>query len=1234
MKPVAQENLTTYASFAYKKDGQDKSDLIGVINLEVPVLTVNIDTFTASREIRLTGVADGGEELRFLIDGAEAGRIITKRDGQYSMPVTLPEKENGHMYTVTAEMVSNPQIRKEVTVFYQQEIHELTEFKMYYNAHTSKCLDLMSLQGQTSVSLYPGHPFTFTIKFDHGANLRNVYVVSTKNGVETRMKAEATASPGEYIASGYFDPDNPNYVPGYLSLAYETKSDIESFETELDLTAAETTMPDSWKNAEIGEVVTREEGDVTTQSSTITLQDEFGTQLEVEKTTTELHDVNVKEYLARNGYEIVTDNTGKQAAVRVSVSDTSVYESYISLGDVDFGAEIAKSLFKEEITVRVFGQDSMAGLLFDGGMLVINTMGYVLDYALMYQQIQSANLTEAQRQAALEKLELMGNYYIAKTLLSYVSFAVPAIIGVTFPYSLGITVATLLLEQEINQLFEAWLNDTNYYPLRWLIDPSGYVYEAVTSNRLEGARLTIYYRETMDSPETLWDATEYSQENPLYSDAEGLYAWDVPEGFWKVVSEAEGYETWSSEWMEVPPVRTDVNVAMISRKAPVLSVLGIHEQAVELVFDRYLIPETVESIVVQDSLGQTIPCTVFYDKTETAADGTVYARKYELIPADGSTLKDGEEYTVFIPDTVTSYAGIPAAAAEKKAICEPKLSLEAQPAVSVKYGERIEIPITVMPADSGRNLQASTLSTDFIKVVEIKGTENAGNWIVTVEGRLPGEGELFLAVEGTDLEESILVQVEMNPEFAGFEEEPEPPETEPEETEPEETEPEETESEKTEPEETESEETNPPEQQKTSIHNCTVQAISQQTYRGSALTPVVVVKDGSFVLQKGVHYTVSYQNNVNAGTASAVIRGMGDYTGTLTTEFVIQKATRTITLPVSYGKTYGDAPFILDGKVSQGDGTLTYQSNNPSVARVDAAGKVTIVGAGTAVITVSVGEIQNYSGAQVQTRIEVEKASQTIEGVKDYQKSYKDKAFSLNITVSSGQKPAYRSSNEKAVKVDANGNVDVVDIGKSLITISVPESTNYKAVTAQCEIEVGKAAGTIRVKHKFEKVYGTKAFRLGAKLEDGRKLTYKSKNRKVAVVSSAGKVTVKGIGSAVIEISAKETSKYKAIRQRITVQVNPKATRLTRVSSPSKGRMKVSWKRISGVTGYQIRYSMRSNMTKGRTLSVKGYRTISKTIRGLRKGKRYYVQVRTYKKVGRKSYYSNWSSKKKIIIRR
>ena len=64
------------------------------------------------------------------------------------------------------------------------------------------------------------------------------------------------------------------------------------------------------------------------------------------------------------------------------------------------------------------------------------------------------------------------------------------------------------------------------------------------------------------------DAEEFDQLNPLYTDVEGCYAWDVPEGFWQVRYEKDGYEAASSDWLPVPPPQLGVNVGIAAKTAP------------------------------------------------------------------------------------------------------------------------------------------------------------------------------------------------------------------------------------------------------------------------------------------------------------------------------------------------------------------------------------------------------------------------------------------------------------------------------------------------------------------------------------------------------------------------------------------------------------------------------------------------------------------------------------------
>ena len=98
--------------------------------------------------------------------------------------------------------------------------------------------------------------------------------------------------------------------------------------------------------------------------------------------------------------------------------------------------------------------------------------------------------------------------------------------------------------------------------------------------------------------------------------------------------------------------------------------------------------------------------------------------------------------------------------------------------------------------------------------------------------------------------------------------------------------------------------------------------------------------------------------------------------------------------------------------------------------------------------------------------------------------------------------------------------------------------------------------------------------------------------------------------------------------------INPAAKSISKVSAGKKA-LTVKWKKASSknrkqMTGYQIRYSTSSKMTKAKTVTVKSTSATSKTIKKLEAKKYYYVQIRTYKTVKGVKYYSRWSKAKKV----
>ena len=74
----------------------------------------------------------------------------------------------------------------------------------------------------------------------------------------------------------------------------------------------------------------------------------------------------------------------------------------------------------------------------------------------------------------------------------------------------------------------------------------------------------------------------------------------------------------------------------------------------------------------------------------------------------------------------------------------------------------------------------------------------------------------------------------------------------------------------------------------------------------------------------------------------------------------------------------------------------------------------------------------------------------------------------------------------------------------------------------------------------------------------------------------------------------------------------------------------VKWKKLGGVSGYQLQYSLKKNMKKSKKKTVKTQKKNSLKIRRLKSKKKYYVRVRAYKTVNGKKHYSKWSKIKAV----
>lgn len=303
------------------------------------------------------------------------------------------------------------------------------------------------------------------------------------------------------------------------------------------------------------------------------------------------------------------------------------------------------------------------------------------------------------------------------------------------------------------------------------IDPSGYVYEGVSSNRVEGVIATAFYKEYVedmygDLHENIvkWDAEEYAQENPLFTDENGMYRWDVPQGLWQVKFEKEGYETTYSDWLPVPPPQLEVNIPMKQNVQPNVKSARAFENAVEVQFDKYMMPEmlTTENIMVLAD-ENVVEGTIELLDEEVSYEGETnkYASKIRFNAKEPFST---EEVTLIVKNRVKSYAGIRMQDdfSQNFTVELEVRKIECDSVLAVIYGEQSTITVQVHPASAaaGKTLKVKSLAPLLLSVDKNAVALDAeGKAEITISGDLPGTAALSFEVDGYDISATSIVKI-------------------------------------------------------------------------------------------------------------------------------------------------------------------------------------------------------------------------------------------------------------------------------------------------------------------------------------------------------------------------------------------------------------------------------------------------------------------------------------------
>ena len=395
-----------------------------------------------------------------------------------------------------------------------------------------------------------------------------------------------------------------------------------------------------------------------------------------------------------------------------------------------------------------------------------------------------------------------------------------------------------------------------------------------------------------------------------------------------------------------------------------------------------------------------------------------------------------------------------------------------------------------------------------------------------------------------------------------------------------------------------------------SVADAAITGLKNRIYNGAAHTQKPVVRVNKRTLEKGTDYTVSYENNINAGTATVIIKGIGNYKGTASAQFTIEKKSlkgASVSGIEDHDYT-GEAitqslTVQLKGKhlVHGTDYKVTYKNNK---------------NAGTARLTIR--GIGNYKGKITRTFTirPISMQGGYIPSLSDIE--YTGKALKPSIRVLVNGR-TLKETTEYTVTYSNNVNVGTA-------TITVTGKKNYYGTLSQTFRIVAASLTDAQVSGISDREYtGTARLQSvvvmlrGERLREGTDYTLSYSNNVDVGIAT---VQIVGRGNYTGSISRTFT-----ITPPVTAMGTMKIIRVDgqRVAS-------VQWvPRSSGISGYILQYGFDSNFSGGAQLMFSSSAT-STQITNISGKSFLYCRVRTYKSVNGTSYYSNWSSTKVLRL--
>ena len=203
------------------------------------------------------------------------------------------------------------------------------------------------------------------------------------------------------------------------------------------------------------------------------------------------------------------------------------------------------------------------------------------------------------------------------------------------------------------------------------------------------------------------------------------------------------------------------------------------------------------------------------------------------------------------------------------------------------------------------------------------------------------------------------------------------------------------------------------------MSDTSVANVSSQTYTGNVISPLPTITYNNKTLKKDTDYTLSYSNNINAGTATITITGKGNFTGTTSKTFSISARAMTDTSVANVssqtytGNVISPLPTITYNNKTlkkDTDYTLSYSNNiNAGTATITITGKGNFTGTTSKTFSISARAMsdtsvvnvgsQTYTGNSILPLPTITYNNKTLKKDTDYTLSYSDNINAGTATI-------------------------------------------------------------------------------------------------------------------------------------------------------------------------------------------------------------------------------------------